>query len=297
MKQIDVSIIIVNYHTSDQVRDCIDSIYGFTSGVTYEIIIVDNNSEPNLSKIFDGYRHVSIISLPENIGFGQANNEGFKAARGRYLFCLNPDTILLNNAVRELATFMDTHPESGATGGNLYNTDMKPTLSFRRILPGIKWEINEFLNLKPEKMRFGKNRIFNHTGQPMEVAYITGADLMLRRETIEQTGGYDPAFFMYYEETDLCNRIKRTGWKIYSVPTAKIQHLEGGSFSETGGVSFSRIERAERGRRTYYKLNICLPKRIISNIVYLSTLITRSFLLKKSSKRDAWRHKLKLFFR
>lgn len=293
----DVSIIIVNYYTSGQLLDCIRSIRRHTPDVSFEIIIVDNASEPELKEEYESEPDVRVVLLPENVGFGRANNAGFEVARGRYLFCLNPDTVLLNNAIGILVDFMDTHPEATACGANLYDAESHPTHSYRMLMPGLYWECNEFLNLLIEKKKYGVNRGFNSTGRPMEVAYVTGADLMLRRSAVEKTGGFDPQFFMYYEETDLCLRLRKAGGRIYSVPEARIMHLEGGSFDHSEGVSLARIERSEKGRRTYYRKNLNLPTRMLAGFIYLMTLLTRSILLPEGPRRQGWRHKLRLFFR
>lgn len=294
----DVTIVIVNYHSSLLIADCIKSIEKFSKGFSYEIIVVDNNSESDLSEILNKNKErCTIVNLPQNVGFGRANNAGFKEARGRYLLCLNPDTLLLNNAIGILVKFMDSHPEAAACGANLFNSDMQPTLSFRRTLPGFGWELNELLNIKPEKKKYGSNRIFNNTGQPLEVGYITGADLMLRREVIEMLGGFDPRFFLYYEETDLCARIRKAGGKIFSVPEAKIQHLEGGSFDTENGISLSRVERTECGRRVYYRIHFNWLYRQLLNAVYFTTLLSRSLLLPPCSRREGWRRRLRVFFR
>lgn len=294
----DVTIVIVNYHSSLLIADCIKSIEKFSKGFSYEIIVVDNNSESDLSEILNKNKErCTIVNLPQNVGFGRANNAGFKAARGRYLLCLNPDTLLLNNAIGILVKFMDSQPEAAACGANLFNSDMQPTLSFRRTLPGFGWELNELLNIKPEKKKYGSNRIFNNTGHPLEVGYITGADLMLRREVIEMLGGFDPRFFMYYEETDLCARIRKAGGKIFSVPEAKIQHLEGGSFDTENGISLSRVERTECGRRVYYRIHFNWLYRQLLNAVYFTTLLSRSLLLPPCSRREGWRRRLRVFFR
>lgn len=297
MGDVDVSIIIVNYFTSCQIKDCITSIRKYSKTFSFEIIIVDNNSESDVEEKFGKEENCEVIRLSENVGFGRANNAGFKVARGRYLFCLNPDTLLLNDAIGILVKFMDAQSEVAACGGNLYNSDMQPTLSFRRTLPGFGWEVNELLNIKPEKRKYGSNRIFNNSGQPLEVGYITGADLMLRSEVIEKLGGFDPRFFMYYEETDLCARIRKAGGKIFSVPGARIQHLEGGSFATTDGISLSRVERTECGRRVYYRIHFNWLYRQLLNAVYFTTLLSRSLLLPPCSRRQGWRRRLQVFFR
>ncbi|MDE7180136.1 MAG: glycosyltransferase family 2 protein [Muribaculaceae bacterium] len=284
----------MNYHTSDQVADCVRSIRELSSGFNYEIIIVDNDSEPDLEARFaaDDCR---VVMLPENVGFGRANNAGFEVARGRYLFCLNPDTVLLNNAVKILLDFMEATPAAWACGANLYGADMRPTHSFRRMLPGFFWEFDEFCNRRLEHRRFGADTVFNTTGRPLEVGYITGADLMLRRDVIERIGGFDPDFFMYFEETDLCARIQAAGGKIYSVPEARIQHLEGGSFEKVETVSEARIMRSEAGRRVYWRKHFNPLQRAAIGAVRLGTLLTRVILLPPSPKRTAWRLRLKAF--
>ena len=281
----DVSIVIVNYKTVSLIVDCIRSIREHVRDIAYEVIVVDNHSGDNFqerlqAEFGDG---VVCVPLPENIGFGRANNEGFKVAKGRNLFCLNPDTLLLNNAVKILSDYLDGHPEAGACGGNLYDEEMRPALSFRRMLPSVAWEVNELFNLVPEKLFYGKNRKFNSSDKPMNVGYVTGADLMLRRSVLEKVGGFSPDFFMYYEETDLCCRIRKGGFKIVSVPEAKIQHLEGKSFSE-GQININRISFSERGRLIYLKRNFSQCHVDLANLVYSIFLASRIWLLKGCRK-------------
>lgn len=274
----DVSIIIVNYHSSQLVNDCIASVFKLTEGVEYEVIVIDNNSENLSQSIAEASDpRVKLIQLPENVGFGRANNEGFRIARGRNLFCLNPDTILLNNAVKILSDYLDGHSDCGACGGNLYDAEMHPSLSFKRMLPGIVWELNELSHLIIDKVCHGKNRRFNFTGHPIEVAYITGADLMMPASIVKATGGFSPEFFMYYEETDLCCRIRRMDRKIISVPEAKIQHLEGATF-DASTVNYNRIDRSEKGRRTYYRRNHGAAYRHVADAIYRLFLLSRKAL-------------------
>lgn len=276
----DVSVIYVNYHTSGLIADSMRSLLHHTSGVSYEVIVVDNGSQPDLPEILAQAvpeQPVRCVMLKENRGFGVANNEGFCIATGRNLFCLNPDTLLLNNAVKILSDRLDTHPGTGAVGGNLYDAEMRPALSYRRIFPGIRWEINDLLHLWPEKLRYGASARFNAGDTPLDVAYISGADLMMPRHVVELTGGFSPDFFMYFEETDLCRRIRRAGYRITSVPQARIQHLEGASFAQEG-VNRARISRAEKGRITYLRRNLAAPGRMVAQAIYELFLWSRAKL-------------------
>ena len=152
---IDVSIILVNYNTTDLLVQAIKSIYKYSSEFTYEIIVVDNNSklspEHVLKQNFND--DIIFISLPENIGFGRANNEGIKIAKGRNIFLLNTDTYLLNNAIKILSDYIDSHPKVGSCGGSLFTADLKPTYSYHRIPYGIwSYEISV--------LTLGLNRLF-----------------------------------------------------------------------------------------------------------------------------------------
>lgn len=289
----DVSIIYVNYHTSELIADSLRSVITLTRGVEYEVIIVDNHSESDLQDRFSRMfpeLDIRYVMLQDNIGFGRANNEGFKLARGRHLFCLNPDTVLLNNAVSILSTFLDHNPDAGIVGGNLLDCEMMPTLSFRRLLPGIRWEMNELLHMHPEKLVYGRNSRYNHTDRPMAVGYISGADLMIRADLARSVGGYNNEFFMYYEETDLCLRVHKAGYRIVNVPQALIQHIEGGSYKDCG-FNPRRIERNENSRLTYYRLNCSVVKTNVANLIYCAFLRSRAFM----KRSPAYRHRIKTF--
>lgn len=279
----DVSIIIVNYKTIGLIVDCIRSIKERTMGVDYEIIVVDNNSEDSFEEIirqhFPDDDAIRCVPLQENIGFGQANNRGLMVAAGRNVLCLNPDTILINNAIKILNDYMDEHDDVCACGGNLLDADMQPTFSFRRTLPGMWWELNVLMFNRPDMMVYGRNRIYNHSQQPLKVGYVTGADMMVRRTEMEAVGGFSADYFMYYEETDLCRRlINHTGKCIMSVPDAEIQHLEGKSFQSS--IDARRIEFSERGRLTYYRKYFSHLNVVLLNAIYRLSLIINQYAFK-----------------
>lgn len=288
----DVSIIIVNYKTADLITECITSIKKHTKGVSYEIIVVDNNSmDGGVERIGLAFPSsaITFVELGENKGFGMANNEGFKVSKGRNILCLNPDTLLMNDAISELSEFLDSNKNVGACGGNLYDGAEKPTHSFSMVLPSIEWELDMLFFAKLEKTLHKGNASFNHTGRPMPVGYITGADLMVRRDVFEKAGGFSPKFFMYYEDTDLCYRIGRLGYKLMSVPSAKIMHLEGQSFGK-GKVSVNerRIRMSEKGRLVYYRKNKGRGETAAANAIYLAALLINELVF-RCLKHEAWK--------
>ncbi|MFR9641057.1 MAG: glycosyltransferase family 2 protein [Rikenellaceae bacterium] len=267
----DVSVIIVNYNTISLLVNCINSIYEKSKGLDLEIIVVDNNSSDDSRQILkDKFTDVNYLSLPENIGFGRANNEGVKIAKGRNIFFLNPDTILLNNAVKILSNELDKNSDYGVVGGNLYNEKGRPCHSHMMYFPGILTELNTLSSGIIRRLFLSKNIEHNYTDSKIEVAYITGADLMMPKDLFIKLGGFNPLFFMYYEETELCFRVKKNGCKIINIPTSKIAHLEGASFSSK--ISLARFERFHRGREIYNRLTQSKFKKQILNIIKILSL-------------------------
>ncbi len=243
-----VSVIIVNYNTATLVKDCIDSIYTKTRQIDFEIIVVDNNSKPeDLNKLKNDHRY-KLITSNQNLGFGRANNLGAKYASGDFFFILNPDTLLVNDAISLLYHYLSTHPTVGIAGGNLFDQDMNKIHSYNRMLPSIQSEMDFAFKRIYRYMRYGKNWQHNCTAKPLKVAMITGADIMIPRNVWEQVQGFDPSFFMYCEDADLCKRVANLGYTNISVPEAHIIHLEGQSFEH----SEAHYKRFYEGRKKYF---------------------------------------------
>ena len=268
----DVSIIIVNYKTPDLVIDCINSVRQQTEGISYEIIVVDNDSNDGsvemLRQTFAD--SIKLIESGANLGFGKANNLGVKYAEGEYVFLLNSDTVLINNAIKILYDYICQHNGVGVVGGNLYSIDMQENSSFSNLFDDIEtlkkqagW-INIIKNIAyrvyrqkfytaEQKRNFAYKDTFNHTGSPMEVAYIFGTDMMLSRKLYNDMNGFDPDFFMYAEEEELSWRIYKAGYKSVNVPNAKIIHLDGGTFKRDNSFNARQYEMRMTGAMTYYK--------------------------------------------
>lgn len=247
----EVSIIIVNYNTIKLLQNCLHSILEKTSGLQYEIIVVDNSStdgSPEMVK--SNFPEVILVENKENMGFGRANNEGARHARGEYLLLLNSDTVLLNNAVWMMYTYSISHPKTGICGGNLYSAAQRPATSFARVMPGLFTEIDSLLGGLFLRLRYGRNLYFNFTGKPMEInGFLSGADMMIRKDLFHSLTGFDPVFFMYYEETELTFRVRKLGRNIVSIPDAKLIHLEGASEN----IKENAALRSFKSKFLYYK--------------------------------------------
>lgn len=235
----DVSVIFVNYKTKDLTISAINSVIEKTQNINFEIFVVDNNSQDgSIEEIEKQFPDINVIKNKSNIGFGAANNLAIKQAKGKYILCLNTDTVLMNNALRIMFDYMEENPNTGVCGGNLYNENLKPSMSYANF-PNF-WNCLAFSWLI--KRIFPILRNHTETKKIKEVDFITGADIFLRKSVLDAIGYFDENFFMFAEEADLCKRIKNTGYKRVIVPEAKIIHLEGKSSANFWGNIKLRVK-------------------------------------------------------
>jgi len=228
-----LSIIIVSWNVREDLLRCVRSIEENEPSCTFEIIIVDNAStDGTAGMIKKCFSEVKLIINHENRGFAAANNQAFELSRGEYVLLLNPDTILHPKSLDILVKFMDSNEDVGACGPKLLNADGSIQDSVR-CFPSFRGALHrhtafKFLGIFKGEYKKWVMYDFNNDKQ-RDVDQVMGAALMVRRSVTEQVGVMDERFFMYYEEVDLCYRIKQGGWRIVHIPEAVITHIGGGS--------------------------------------------------------------------
>lgn len=224
----DVSIIIVNYNTKQLLLNCIESVIEKTEDIKYELIVIDNNSTDSPEEELKlKFRNIIYYQSPNNVGFGNANNLGASLASGKFLFFLNSDTLLINNAIKILFDFWINTKNSkiGALGGNLYHKDFSPNFSYAMHFPSL---IAIFL-YRARYFKLFKLDCFNLTKLVKKVSFVIGADLFISKEIFNHYGGFDPNIFMYNEDCDLQFQLVNDGLEIFNIPSAQIIHLQGSS--------------------------------------------------------------------
>jgi GT2 family glycosyltransferase len=229
----DLSVVVVSYNTRDVLRLCLQHLRQCAEGLSLEIIVVDNDSRDGSVEMLESdYPEARVIRSEVNLGFGAANNRALRLARGRYILLLNSDAFLRPGAVRKAIDHMDSEPEVGLAGGRLISEEdsWQPSA---RAFPSL---LNDFLIFSGLASRFPKSRFFGQPDRtwadPMEateVDWVPGAFSIIRPDVLAQTGLFDEAFFLYYEEVDLCRRIKALGYKVSYWPDVVIVHLGGES--------------------------------------------------------------------
>ncbi len=226
---VDISIVLVSYNTKEMTKECLNSVYEKTKDIDFDIWVVDNNSADGTCEMIESeFPNVNLIKNKDNRGFGFANNQAFEKITAKYVFLLNTDTILINNAVKKLFDFMEKSPNAAACGGNLYNSNMQSVHSYG-YFPTIKTKLLKTLGvwwLCPFEFKKIHDKGNNETNEFKTVDLIIGADLMLRKSVLDFVGYFDKDFFLYCEESELQFRIKKAGYEIYILPEAKIFHFE-----------------------------------------------------------------------
>lgn len=276
----DVSIIIINYNTLQMTKECIDSVFDKTHDLQFEVILVDNASTDGSKDYFVNDKRIRYIYNNENLGFGRANNLGVDVAVGRNIIFLNSDTLLTNNAIKILSDYLDDNASVGACGGNLYDANHNPAYSYCLKFPSIPIDINLLLHNIPGRLLYKGQLTFNHTDNIIDVAFITGADLMVKRNVIDAVGCYNPQFFMYFEDSELCYRIVKAGYSVKSVPFAKIMHLGSVSAKKAGGNKSARKEcMFKESRIIYHKLTNRSKLYIWFDLFLTSKFMKRLFFI------------------
>ncbi|MBI2031143.1 MAG: glycosyltransferase [Candidatus Levybacteria bacterium] len=253
MNKIDISIIIVNYKSKKELFDCIKSIETSNTKATYEIIVVDNDGEKRFEKeLKKMFESVKYIKSPTNIGYGAGNNLGAKFARGKYLFFLNPDTRTYPEAIDELFRFISRDNEIGIVAPLLFDKNNNPyPLQGTRFLTPIRAIFSlSFINkLIPANRIYKDYYLIGWDKKNIkEVDVVPGTAFMIKKEIFKKINGFDENFFLFFEEFDLCKRVRELEYKIFITPKARIIHKWGVSSSR----SRQDIKKIFSNSRFYY---------------------------------------------
>lgn len=274
--QKDLSIIIVSYNTEKLLINCLNSIVANTTGVDYEIIVIDNNSKDCTVKMLKlKFPECRLIINNDNIGFARANNQGVRVAKGRNILFLNPDTLLFNNAIPKMLDFITKHKDIGIVGPMLYKNEKKEYHPSIRIFSKPVYTFLSFLPLSGLLVSI-YNRYLVNKNKIRRVDWLWGAALLVKKEMLDKIGLFDEHFFLYSEEEDLCLRAYKNGYKVYYFPAAEIIHFKGKS-AET-----SNIEPTEHFWRSklYFFRKYCSPWNIRLFKIYFGWLLKLKMFLK-----------------
>lgn len=226
-----LSIIIASYNTKNLILAAVDSILRQKPEISYEIIVVDDDSTDGsveaLRKLEKKSDKLKLIINEKNLGYVQTNNKGIKAASGIYILLLNSDTVVKRGALEKLINFARSHKDAGVVGAKLLNADgtLQPSCYH---LPTIKNAVLEYW--------LGRKGLFEKYApkgnRPAEVEAVVGAAFLITPEALKKAGALNTAYKSYFEDMDYCRTARRKGLKVYYLPQAEIMHYHGASFAK-----------------------------------------------------------------
>jgi hypothetical protein len=210
--------------------------------VAFEVIVVDNASADATLKELGGF-NVQVIASRENLGFGKGCNLGFASSRGRYIYLLNPDACLEGtDTLAKLCLAMDANPRWGMAGTKVCSAN-----GDEESPPATEYPAQRFVHRDFSKL-------------PGNIAWIIGASMVVRRELYEKLGGFDPAFFLYSEETDFCLRMREAGFEIGHVPKVVVKHIGAASEDKRDPAELAarKLKGLIRFRQKHYPREDCI---------------------------------------
>ena len=286
---IDISIIIVNYNLTESIRNLLQSIKKYTDAMSYEVIVVDNNSpDRSIEELKTEFPEFSFIFLNTNFGFGHGNNAGFAKSRGEYLLLLNPDTYLIDNMPMGLFRFAKQNPDFGIIGPKMIFPDGRFQVSSAKF-PGILKEIGDLSGLSIRttrlanfiKFKMGKRKIF-------EVDYIFGSCMLIKADLYKELKGFDKDYFLFTEEVDLCYRTKKhTSYKVVYYLNEKIIHMKS---LITGNDMPLRMKLGYESKFKFFKKHYSSVKFfILKNIIVFMFVLKHLTLYRQKEEKNNYK--------
>ena len=240
-----LSVVIINYNVKHFLEQCLLSVEKALAGLDGEIIVVDNNSKDHsLAYLKPNFPKVQFVCNKENVGFAKACNQGWEISNGQYILFLNPDCLLREDTLHTCIRFFTEHPDAGAIGVRMLDGHGVFLKESKRAFPSPAtsfFKLTGLAKLFPRSKLFGRYHLGHldaHKNQVVDV--LAGAFMMVRRDVLEQTGGFDEIFFMYGEDVDLSYRIQEAGYKNYYLAETEAIHFKGES-TKKGSLNYVRM--------------------------------------------------------
>jgi GT2 family glycosyltransferase len=284
-----VSLIIVHYKANEEFFNCLRSITQHKPKTSFEVIVIDNDENPTIEEEMQkNFSWVIYRKSSKNLGFGAGNNLGAKYAKGEYLFFLNPDTKVYPHTIDNLVSFLEKDSRVGIVAPLLLNSQETPyELQGTKILTPFSGIfalsfLNKLIPHNPVSLRYWQTG-WDKTKQK-EVDVIPGTAFLIRKKLYEEVGGFDEKFFLFFEEFDLCKRIREIGHTIYIIPDAKVIHLWGRSTKHKKNISEIFIQSRKYYFRKHYGLLAMWLVELFTNFnkqqLILLTILLLAILLR-----------------
>jgi GT2 family glycosyltransferase len=291
----DISVAVVSYNTRELLRQCLASVVADGAG---DVVVADNGStDGSVEMLRAEFGRARVFVDRSNPGYGNASNAAIAVCRSDYVLLLNSDTVLCSGALRALCGYLDANPRAAIVGPRLRNPDGTLQRSLHQFptpfvtLLDYSW-VGPLVGLVP-----GLRKLYvasDSHAKARVIPWVTGAALAIRKSAFEEVGGFDPSFFMYYEEVDLSYRLHRAGWETHFTPAADVTHIGAASTRQRRGLMYAQqisaaLQYSERHHSdlgvmlTAFALKFSLVSRLIGDT--LRFYVTRD-LARRQTLRD-----------
>jgi GT2 family glycosyltransferase len=286
-----VSVVIVNYLSYSELRDCL-SVLSPING-TLPVVVVDHASNPNAADdLIRSFPKLRVLRQPTNDGFAAGVNAGARITDSRFVLLLNPDCIIDRDACQSLADWLARNPEVGVAGPRIRNADGTVQPSARRFptfSTAIAGRSSWFTRVMPNNPLSRRNLPGRDEAlsSPLEVDWVSGACMLVRREAFDAVGGMDEGFFLYWEDADFCRRLKQAGWKTAYYPEVVVTHIGGRSSRHATDASLEAFHRS--AFRLFWKHSGSFT-RVLAPVVFLALrmrLLVMRRLVRRRGRRGA----------
>lgn len=246
MKRVETSIIIVNYNGGTVILNCLASIFQHLSIEEIEVLVVDNDSQDGSpEQIAQKFPHVHLLRQKSNWGFGTANNIGVRHAKGKHLLLLNADTLLTENILPTLIAKLQQRANIGMVGPRLINPDGSFQLSIAHEI-GLWGEFRTLQQVWKYRNPANRPALAKQYGRDLDVEILVGAAMVMERALFDRVGGFDETFFMYFEESDLCKRVRELGYRLLYTPEVSLIHVGGYSVAQSAAKMAGVYRQSQR---------------------------------------------------
>ncbi len=225
----ELAIVIVGHNDSEYLGLCLDSLFDRPPATPHQVAVVDNaSSDDTVEMIARRWPDVLVLENPANVGFARAVNRGIRSTSGEMVLLLNPDTQPNGQAIDALVEGLRDTPAAAAAGPRIVDGDGRPEISWwAHPGPFTEWRLRRLKDAYQRGTRQAEHRVRELTGRRRDVGWVTGACLLLRREAANAAGLMDEAYFLYFDDADLCAALRAAGGRILFLPEAEIVHLRG----------------------------------------------------------------------
>ncbi|MCB7129147.1 MAG: glycosyltransferase family 2 protein [Candidatus Brocadiales bacterium] len=271
----ELSVVIVNWNTKDLLRECLRSLYRTVKDLSFDVYVVDNgSSDGSVEMVEKEFPGATLIRNRENRGFAPANNQALREIHTAYVFLLNTDTVLLNGTVGGMVSFLKKHPDVAIVAPQFLNRDGSKQNTFDNF-PSLTTEL---MNKSMLRFLFPGSYPSKHVDykEPLEVESVLCAGVVLRQDVFRQVGFFDEDYFVYLDDSDICFRLKRAGYRCFYLPQLEMYHFGGGGTKAKGRAN--AVIEYYRSMYKFFKKNRSAPEYLILKVLKPLRLVLSLFL-------------------